>query len=229
MDSEYEERVVSILRGRGEWDDKYASISEFKQHLDEPSLAHEELGKGCVLHQQQSDSEYPFGFRYHIVSLLKSIASECGFRGHDMVQFWAVDEMEERHHYLSTIGQPFSVGQLNKGLCWYRKLCRGHAYDVDVVERGDEEQQQLIGGVGRAYRNGHPESTPDLRLYSTGEFPLRDEAARCGFTCYLALPLFDFHKNVCCGVLEVLFNDPRKRSHLFSKLDGALQVVTLHE
>ncbi|KAG6432464.1 hypothetical protein SASPL_104040 [Salvia splendens] len=91
----------------------------------------------------------------------------------------------------------------------------------------DDELQ--LGGVGRVYQNKLPESTPDLRLYSTNEFPMRDEAARCGFKAYMALPVFDSHTYQYYGVLELFqgYSFYHVWYRLLSLLDGALQMAGL--
>ncbi|KAL7111446.1 hypothetical protein ACP275_05G088200 [Erythranthe tilingii] len=113
-----------------------------------------------------------------------------------MVQFWAFKEEGEHVNYLSTSDQPFAVVGYNlyKGFCWYRKKClKHHRYYTEM------------GPVGRAYRSKQLECSPDLRLYSTSEFPLRNYAARCGMRSYMAMPIFDLNnKQHCYGVLEFL-------------------------
>lgn len=211
MVEEYEERVVSILRGGEGYDEKYCTISEFKQHLNEAGLAHKQVNNGWVLWHRSK-------LRHKVITLLKHIASLWdGF--HYLVQFWAVVKDEKGHHYLSNSSQPFCVDSPWKGGCWFRT----HCVDVDVGEGAEAEQ---LGSLGRAYLNKRPESTPDLRLYSSTEFPLRDHAARCGFRFYLALPLFDFrHQDSCYGVLEVLSVYPRMQMHPLSVLDRGLEVL----
>lgn len=212
MDSE---RLLSILKGREGWNEEYSSIYEFKHHLDEGSdLGEEKLEWGWVLYERQLGP-------HPLLTLLKHIASHSFLMRHCIVQFWAVAKMEGSHHYLSTSNQCFCVGKLNKGVCWYRKLCSGHVYAVDM-EGGDDE---VIGSVGRAYRNKYPETTPDLRLYGGDEYPMWVGAARCGFRSYMALPLFDVHMTTCYGVLELLFHRLIKPTHLIPSLDQGLQVA----
>ncbi|KAL1543585.1 protein NLP6-like isoform X1 [Salvia divinorum] len=216
MDREYEERegVLSILRGVDESWESYSSITDFKQDLGEEALAHEELGSGWVLYEELL-------YQHKIIALLKHVASQNWIFSHCLIQFWGVVKVEGSHHSLSSSHHPFYVSYLDKGLCWYRKLCRDHEYV------GDDDQQ--LGGVGRVYRNRLPESTPDLKLYSTHEFPMRDEAARCGFKPYIALPLFDSNTQQCYGVLEILQNyySVEEMKRLLCILDRALQVAGL--
>ncbi|XP_047979452.1 protein NLP7-like [Salvia hispanica] len=220
MDQEYEERerVLSIIRGGEESLESYSSITDFKQNLGEEVFAHEKLEKGWVLYEELLG-------QHKIKALLKRTASQSWFLVHSLIQFWGVVKVEGSRHYLSSSHHPFCVSSLHKGLCWYRKLCRDHEYVV--VDVGDVEQQ--LGGVGRVYRNKLPESTPDLRLYSTHEFPMRDEAARCGFRAYMALPLFDSHTYQCYGVLELIESlySHYAREQLLYLLDPALQMAGL--
>ena len=207
--------VLSILSGGDDWFAWYSSITDFKPNLGEEDLIHEELAGGWVLY------ETPLS-QLKIMSLLRFIASSRNWmvHFHCLMQFWRVVKVEGSHHHLSCSHLPFYVTSLNKGLCRLRKLCINQEY----VAGGDDEKQ--LGGVGWVYRNRLPESTPDLRLYSTHEFPMRDEAARCGFRAYMALPLFDSHTFQFYGVLEIFqrYNSLHKMNHLLSVLDGALQV-----
>ncbi|XP_047954959.1 protein NLP6-like isoform X2 [Salvia hispanica] len=210
--------VLSILSGGDDWFAWYSSITDFKPNLGEEDLIHEELAGGWVLY------ETPLS-QLKIMSLLRFIASSRNWmvHFHCLMQFWRVVKVEGSHHHLSCSHLPFYVTSLNKGLCRLRKLCINQEY----VAGGDDEKQ--LGGVGWVYRNRLPESTPDLRLYSTHEFPMRDEAARCGFRAYMALPLFDSHTFQFYGVLEIFqrYNSLHKMNHLLSVLDGALQFAGL--
>lgn len=91
------------------------------------------------------------------------------------------------------------------------------------------DHQEQLGSVGRAYRNKHPESTPDLRLYSANEYPMRDEAARCCLRGYLALPLFDLHTNECYGVIELVSGTTIGEDQLSSLNEGLQVIFALHK
>ncbi|XP_042017297.1 protein NLP6-like isoform X2 [Salvia splendens] len=211
--------VFPILSGGDGWIGQYSSITDFKQNLGEEALIHEEYERGWVLYEKMLSQ-----FK-RIISLFRFIASPSNRMVHSnyLMQFWRVVKVEGSHHYLSCSHLPFYVGSLHKGLCRLRKLC----IDQQYVAGGDDEQQ--LGGVGRVYRNMLPESTPDLRLYSTHEFPIRDEAARCGVRAYMALPLFDSHTYQYYGVLEIFqrYDSLQMMNHLPSLLDGALQFAGL--
>ncbi|KAH6798352.1 hypothetical protein C2S51_034836 [Perilla frutescens var. frutescens] len=215
-----DEGVLSILRGGEGWDEQYSDIDEFKHHLNQAYLKEDESSNGGWVLRNECDSN-----NTKITTLLKYIASNFWFSkgNHCLVQFWVVVKVEGRDHYLSTSNQPFYVGKLNKGVSWYRNLCVGLVYHVDLE---GAEAEQLLGGVGRAYRNKRPESTPDLRLYSINEFPLRDQAARDGFKSYLALPIYDSHQNQCHGVLELLCDYPSTDT-IFFELEREIKLAGL--
>ncbi|KAL7150096.1 hypothetical protein ABFS83_05G085800 [Erythranthe nasuta] len=164
------------------------SESELKQYLnaaDDLSSTREKFG---WVFWRESESE----INEIIKRVLQEIMSDCFDPSDYMVQFWAAKEEREQVNYLITSDQPFAVG-LYKGFCWYRKKSLKYQYYTE------------IGPVGRAYRSKHPEFSPDLRLYSTSEFPLGDYAARCGMRSYMAIPIFDLNNNQhCYGVLEFL-------------------------
>ncbi|XP_057801120.1 protein NLP6-like isoform X3 [Salvia miltiorrhiza] len=231
---QYKEGVLSILKGGMGWYDSYDEISEFKQHLhqEEVGLAHEKLKYGWVLYEteQRQYSYYTRQLQDKIIKLLKHMASEYLSRGyHYMMQFWGVVKEEGKHHHLSSSHLPFLVTQLSKGVCcWYRKQSRDEVYVVNVEADGGDEEQ-LGGVVGRVYRNKRPESSPDLRLYSAHDFPMRDKAAACGFKGYVAFPVFDSNTNQCYGVLELLSNSFSMLldTYLLSELDRGLQIADL--
>lgn len=207
---EREEKPTYDWSGVKGYDTEY-SLSEFTDYLN-ADISSEKSDYGWVFNkrcQQPEKNE----FRQKIVSLLANIATQRGFSC--LVQFWAVVKEERPRHYLKTSELPFYVCNLQKGLCWYRRLCM------------DQAEVQL-GAVGRVYRNKRPESSPDLRLYSSiDEFPLRDDAARCGLRSYLAVPVFDLLTNECHGVLELVSTHAAMADH-FAFLDQGLRVISLH-
>ncbi|KAL8053603.1 hypothetical protein ABFX02_05G082400 [Erythranthe guttata] len=204
-----EERMVeeekdddeSIVTGLDGFDETY-SESEFKHYLnaaDDLSSIREKCG---WVFRRESESE----INAIVKRVLQQFMSESFYRGNYMIQFWAAEEEGEQVNYLITSDQPFAVvgDDLYKGYCWYRKQCLNyHRYNTEM------------GAVGRAYRSKHPEFSPDLRLYSTSEFQLRDHAAQCGLRGYMAIPIFDFNnKQHYYGVLEFLSFGYHRMSHI---------------
>lgn len=198
-------RIITPFEG---YDDKYSSVLEFKEYLTAEYLSSEKCDDGWVFWAPErdderyklgsiiSDSAYSRGIREKIRRVLTRLMSFYSLNV-DMVQFWALIKVGDRS-ILTTSDQPFAVNvDLGKGASWLRKKCMEHHY---IVDDGAEKEQ--LGPPGRVFRNGRPESSPDIRLYSVNEFPLRDHVASCGEISYLALPVFDLHHNQCVGVLE---------------------------
>ncbi|KAI3453572.1 hypothetical protein Pfo_010235 [Paulownia fortunei] len=220
-----EENDLSMIMGM-EGCDGFYCVSEFTAYL-QASLSSKDCKSGFVFWTPETyqQSEYELfdesnnssnssfhegGIKEKIKCALEEMTS-LQFRKPYLVQFWA-PKVDGRGRYLTTSDQPFALGwngcmtltggHFHKGLCWYRKHSANHLY---LVKEGAQEEE--LGSIRRVYRNMHPESSPDLRLYSTKEFPLRDHAARCGLRTYLALPVFDLRKEKCYGVLEFLSID----------------------
>ncbi|PIN22683.1 hypothetical protein CDL12_04594 [Handroanthus impetiginosus] len=183
--------------------DKGFSLSDFLEYLQKPDL--------CCSLPSKDNSIYLFwtvGTKElqengsNIRILLQDITTKS-FRGqnfHGLVQFWALKEVKNRF-YLSTSDQPFALTYLYKGLCWYWKQCMEHCY---FVNEGVKEEE--LGPPGR--------------------FPLRDNAARCGLRRYLALPIFDLHKEQCIGVLEYMGFSCVDWDNEFGLIAAALEVFS---
>lgn len=69
---------------------------------------------------------------------------------------------------------------------------------------GEGAKEEELGPPGRVFLTGHLESYPDLRLYTTREFPLLEHVIYRGTREYWSLPLFDLQQNQCFGILEFL-------------------------
>ncbi|KAL3499016.1 hypothetical protein ACH5RR_041748 [Cinchona calisaya] len=115
-----------------------------------------------------------------------------------LLQFWKPTVELGGRTVLATAAQPFGLGHFYKGLCRYRKRCLNHSYDV-FCPFGCR-----LGPPSRVFENGIPEFCPNIKAYTTDEFPLRDYAINeCGIQGYWALPLFLRGKGRCVvGVLE---------------------------
>lgn len=242
-DISWEHEPYPIRKTLDGWDEEYSSVDEFKQHLTADLLSSEKCGTGGRWVFWIPETEYSSGdheldsnvfstsITEKITHVLRKIASYRWFSERMLVQFWAEEEFEGRC-CLATLHQPFAVVEfLTKGASWLRKECMQHYYIAD--DAADEDE---LGPPGRVFRNGNPESSPDILLYSTKEFPLRDLATGCGLKSYLALPIFDVHHNQCVGVLEFIYQESvkyllefiyKKRVKWSLVVDDALQEVGL--
>ncbi|KAL0340572.1 UNVERIFIED_CONTAM: protein NLP7 [Sesamum radiatum] len=151
--------------------------------------------------------------------IMSMIAS--GFYSTFLFQFWEVKRQADKS-FLTTLDQHFALGTQCKGLCWYRKHCMDRQYFVD-----DGAKEEELGPLGRVFRSRIPEFTPDIRLYSTKEFPHRDYAIQCGLRTYLALPIFNLHKSECLGVLEWIDFEAKDGKPHTDLIRNALEVANL--
>ncbi|XP_073046420.1 protein NLP6-like [Primulina eburnea] len=191
-------RIIIPIEGCS---DEYSSVLEFKEYLTAENLSSEVFRCGWVFWAPERDDQGGRSIREKIRRVLNRLMSSSYSLTY-MVQFWASMEVGGRS-ILTTSDQPFAVMNcLRKVESWYRKKCTDHHY---IVEDGAENEQ--LGPPGRVFRNGRPESSPDIRNYTVKEFPLRDHAANCGERSYLALPVFDLVHDHYVGVLEIVSDD----------------------
>ncbi|KAL8540759.1 hypothetical protein ACS0TY_002109 [Phlomoides rotata] len=183
------------------WSEIYR-LSDFTKYLKRADLHYSKPSKerdGWVICEKESSLGSDI-IQERIKCLMIKLASPEVFLPYAVGQFWA-PKLVGNSCYLEASGQPFGLDGLYKSLAYFRKQCMGHRYYVS--ENGAAKEDKL-GPPGRVFLNGHPETTPDLRLYSPTEFPLREHAVRCRLTSYVALPIFKLNEPKCVGVLELL-------------------------
>ncbi|KAL8557226.1 hypothetical protein ACS0TY_004607 [Phlomoides rotata] len=208
---------------------EHCSITELKEYLQTPDLSSKEKWHGWVFWYPKIEEKPEFDCAQFISRVqqedereIKSVLDAITLGDDYIVQFWG-KKVVAGQLCLTTVGQPFAVSRiLRKGYCWYRKHCENHLYIVK-----EEATEEEVGSVGRAFLNMKLESSPDLRLYSIEEFPLRNEAARSGLRSYLAMPVLDLLKKECYGVLEILSRDIFAVAQTFCLLDQGLKEAGL--
>ncbi|KAL3834401.1 hypothetical protein ACJIZ3_009137 [Penstemon smallii] len=148
-----------------------------------------------------------------------------------LIQFWAHKVFDGRSH-ITNLDQPFVVGGKKwlpaiklLGLYLKHKPSLKHRYYVGGEEESVREEE--IGPPGRVFKYGHPESSPDLCLYSTKDYPLRNNAAFCRLKAYMALPVFDVLDQRCLGVLEYLTFDVGFKGYEIPSLYKGLEKANL--
>ncbi|XP_059653133.1 protein NLP7-like isoform X2 [Cornus florida] len=116
-----------------------------------------------------------------------------------LIQFWAPITTETGCVQLVTSDQPFALSyDLDEGLLNYRKQSLQYKFNVD----GDGEEVEGLGIPGRVFRQKWHEYLPDVRHYSTKEYPQRDFALACHISKSFCFPLFQTSFQECVGVLE---------------------------
>ncbi|KAL3832994.1 hypothetical protein ACJIZ3_007730 [Penstemon smallii] len=165
--------------------------------------------------------------REKIIQALGEIAS----RNRDaccLLQFWAHKVFDGRS-YITNMDQPFAVGgerSVPSMTKFYSYL--NHSLKQGYYVGGEEKEEEDNTNVGCVFRNGHPEISPHLYLYSTKEYPLRNKAALCGFKAYMSLPVFDdLDQQHCLGVLEYLTFEVGFEDYEIQVLDQGLKAAKL--
>ncbi|KAK4435826.1 protein NLP7 [Sesamum alatum] len=222
-EEEHENSREFTLISRIEGYNESLSVSDLKACLHKVGLSVHQ-GKGWVFccPQREELLDYLSIQEKAKLFIMTITSSEYCYSLNFLFQFWEIRRLADKS-FVTTSDQPFALGKCCKGLCWYRKHCMDHPYFVD-----DGAKEEELGPPGRVFRNRCPESTPDIRLYSTKEFPHRDYAIQCGSRTYLALPIFNLHNSECLGVLEWIgFEDAKKDCDDTSLIRNALEVANL--
>ncbi|XP_017702242.2 protein NLP1-like [Phoenix dactylifera] len=141
--------------------------------------------------------------------------------GDVLVQIWVPTRMGERH-VLTTCGQPFTLDSSCQRLVNYRTVSTRYQFSA-------EENSNVAQGLpGRVFLGRVPEWTPDVRYFSSYEYPRVNDAQRYDVRGSLALPVFERNSRSCVGVLEVVMTT--QKINYSSDLEGvcnALQAVDL--
>ncbi|ONK55926.1 uncharacterized protein A4U43_C10F2370 [Asparagus officinalis] len=114
-----------------------------------------------------------------------------------LVQIW-VPIRTEGKHFLSTFGQPFWLDTNCQSLVSYRAASAGYQFSAE------ENSNEALGLPGRVFLGKVPEWTPDVRYFSSFEFPRVDHAQTCNVRGTIAIPVFERDSRSCLGVVEVV-------------------------
>lgn len=143
-------------------------------------------------------------------------------KGSDVLaQIW-VPIIKEGQHFLTTNEQPFWLDSNSQSLPSYRAVSMGYQFSVE------NRSNEIVGLPGRVYLGKVPEWTPDVRYFSSKEYPRVDHAQKYNVCGTVALPIFERDSRVCIGVVEIVLTT-RKISYSFEleNICNALQAVNL--
>lgn len=119
-------------------------------------------------------------------------------KGKDMlIQIW-VPVGREGRKVLTTDDQPFSLGLSSRSLQRYRSVSKSYQFQAD------DGSKDHLGLPGRAFLGKLPEWTPDVRLFSTEEYPRINYARQYDVRGSLAVPVFERGSGTCLGVVEIV-------------------------
>lgn len=122
---------------------------------------------------------------------------ECTKDKDVLVQIW-VPVKKGGRNVLTTIDQPYVYNPNSKSLESYRNVSKTYQF------LADEETKESVGLPGRVFLGKLPEWTPDVRFFSSEEYPRRDYAQQYDVRGSLALPVFERGSGTCLGVVEII-------------------------
>uniref|UniRef100_A0A0E0NP89 RWP-RK domain-containing protein n=2 Tax=Oryza TaxID=4527 RepID=A0A0E0NP89_ORYRU len=117
--------------------------------------------------------------------------------GELLVQVWVPTRIGDRQ-VLTTCGQPFWLDRRNQRLASYRTVSMKYQFSADESARAD------LGLPGRVFVGRVPEWTPDVRYFSTEEYPRVQHAQYFDIRGSVALPVFEPRSRACLGVVELV-------------------------
>nr|GEU54180.1 NIN-like protein [Tanacetum cinerariifolium] len=142
---------------------------------------------------------------------------------HVIVQFWSPAQVVGKHQVLTTMDQPFGLGEIKEQLTSYRKESQHNLYVVD-----DDHEEEELGPPARVFRRRLPEWTPDVANYLPRQFPQKESVIRHNLHGYLALPVIDLFTGSCVGVLEILTSSKYiSYAYEIQQVQSALKVYSL--
>jgi hypothetical protein len=117
--------------------------------------------------------------------------------GELLAQVWVPTAIGDRQ-VLTTCGQPFWLDRRNQRLASYRAVSMKYQFSADESSRAE------LGLPGRVFVRRVPEWTPDVRRFSTKEYPRVHHAQHLDIRGSVALPIFKPRTRACLGVLELV-------------------------
>lgn len=141
--------------------------------------------------------------------------------GNVLVQIWVPVKMGDRY-FLSTFGQPFILNQNCNNLIQYRTVSANYQFAAE------KNSTDAAGLPGRVFVGRVPEWTPDVRCFSSHEYPRITHAERCNVRGTIALPIFERNSHLCLGVVELVSTAQKFNYHSdVESICNALQAVDL--
>lgn len=138
--------------------------------------------------------------------------------GDVLVQMW-VPAMRGNQQVVTTCGQPFLLDFNCQRLVNYRSVSTRYQF------LADESSREAVGLPGRVFLGRLPEWTPDVRYFSSFEYPRVGDAQRYDVRGTIALPIFERNSPSCLGVVEVVMTTQKVNySYDLENICNALQV-----
>ncbi|XP_030512905.2 protein NLP2-like [Rhodamnia argentea] len=119
-----------------------------------------------------------------------------------LIQIW-VPVRKEGRRVLTTDNQPFSLGLSSRSLEIYRSVSKSYQFSAE------DDSKDHLGLPGLVFLGKLPEWTPDVRFFSTEEYPRINYARKYDVRGSLAVPVFEHGSGTCLGVVEVVMTSQK--------------------
>ncbi|CAD6223915.1 unnamed protein product [Miscanthus lutarioriparius] len=142
--------------------------------------------------------------------------------GDVLVQLWVPVNRDDGKLVLTTSGQPFTLDHRSDSLIRFREVSTKYQFSADI-NSGDTP-----GLPGRVFIGRLPEWSPDIRYFTSYEYPRVRDAQYLDVHGTMGLPVFEKESYNCLGVIELIMT--RQKLNFTSELNticSALQAVNL--
>ncbi|KAL5201718.1 hypothetical protein ABZP36_036072 [Zizania latifolia] len=139
-----------------------------------------------------------------------------------LVQLWVPVNSNDGQLVLTTSGQPFTLDQRSNSLIQFREVSTKYQFSADVASGSSP------GLPGRVFIGRLPEWSPDVRYFTSYEYPRVSHAQYLDVHGTMGLPVFEKGSYSCLGVIELIMT--KQKLNFTSELNticSALQAVNL--
>uniref|UniRef100_A0A0E0DWX3 RWP-RK domain-containing protein n=1 Tax=Oryza meridionalis TaxID=40149 RepID=A0A0E0DWX3_9ORYZ len=152
------------------------------------------------------------------LSYIRETQSDAGV----LVQLWVPVKGNDGQLVLTTSGQPFTLDQRSNSLIQFREVSTKYQFSADVASGSSP------GLPGRVFIGRLPEWSPDVRYFTSYEYPRISHAQYLDVHGTMGLPVFERGNYSCLGVIELIMT--KQKLNFTSELNticSALQAVNL--
>ncbi|TVU10308.1 hypothetical protein EJB05_43831 [Eragrostis curvula] len=142
--------------------------------------------------------------------------------GDVLVQLWVPVKGDDGQLVLTTSGQPFTLDHRSDSLIRFREVSTKYHFSADVTSG------TTPGLPGRVFIGRLPEWSPDVRYFTSYEYPRVNHAQYLDVHGTMGLPVFEKGSYSCLGVIELIMTKQKLNfTHELNAICSALQAVNL--
>ncbi|GJN34536.1 hypothetical protein PR202_gb23207 [Eleusine coracana subsp. coracana] len=150
-----------------------------------------------------------------------SYIRETQSEGDVLVQLWVPVKRHDGQLVLTTSGQPFTLDHRSDSLIRFREVSTKYHFSADVTSG-------TPGLPGRVFIGRLPEWSPDVRYFTSYEYPRVSHAQILDVHGTMGLPVFEKGSYSCLGVIELIMTKQKLNfTPELNAICSALQAVNL--